>query len=107
MAKFLKITPPTGFPTVVPDSEAVREHYTGINQIRKKAAEKLFRIEKATQEEIAKFHPVVSGAGALTPKTNEIEALKAEIAALKAGAADFEALKAEIEALKAVPQKGK
>jgi hypothetical protein len=60
MAKFIKITPPRGYPVVVPDTSSVRRHYEQLNVVLEREKKPVYRIEQATDKEIAEFNPGMS-----------------------------------------------
>jgi hypothetical protein len=60
MAKYLKITPPTGFPVVVPDTSGIKAHYEKLNVVLEREKKTVYRIEQATEREVAEFNPVAS-----------------------------------------------
>jgi hypothetical protein len=111
MAKYLKITPPTGFPVVVPDSESTRRHFEKLNESIGKGGTP-YKIEKASEDEIAEFNPVGTVRTVGTNAENsvperdsvQIDALKAQIEALKANQTEIDALKAKVEALTAAKE---
>jgi hypothetical protein len=66
MAKYLKITPPKGFFSVVPDTESVRKFYGKLNADLERRKEPLYKIEKATEAEIAEFNPGLKPAAGIS-----------------------------------------
>jgi hypothetical protein len=70
MAKFLKITPPKGFATVVPDTPVVRSQYEKLNEVLRRNKESLYLIEDATDEEIRAFNPTYEAVKPVKPKND-------------------------------------
>jgi hypothetical protein len=59
MANFIKITPPKGYgnPVVVPDTQVARRQYEKLNEVLEMEKKPLYKIENATEREIADFNP--------------------------------------------------
>jgi hypothetical protein len=103
MAKYLKITPPNGFPVVVPDSESTRRHFEKLNESIGKGGTQ-YKIAEASEADIEAFNPQPErkvAATAPATDTAQINALKAKIETLTANQTEIDALKAKVEALTA------